>query len=110
MHEKRIIIFYRNMFFQNEDVTQHLTKIVSSTDSAEDVRGTKRAADNDNTTDTSEKIAKVTNSEGLRDRYKVVGCQPLNVTNEEDKWTTLVDIEDCPSIHATDQDAKEEQV
>ncbi|EZA62704.1 hypothetical protein DMN91_007001 [Ooceraea biroi] len=89
-----------------EDVTQHLAKILPEVNT-ENIRGTKRSVDNDNAADTSGNVPKLAKVESLRDRYKIISCHPLNEEKSENKCTTLVEIEDCWSSRALDQDREE---
>lgn len=75
--------------------------------------GVKRTCDNSYSANTSNK--KWIGGDSVIERYKVVNCQrsqdTLNEEKSEDKWMTLIDVEDSWSVSGTaKQNVKESEV
>lgn len=87
-------------FFQTEDVTQHINKILPQINEENDKIGIKRrVSDNDYPSNIPEKLPKWINEES--ERYKITNCQQSSTANEEESKEmrmTLIDVEDCWSM------------
>ncbi|XP_011877751.1 PREDICTED: probable RNA polymerase II nuclear localization protein SLC7A6OS [Vollenhovia emeryi] len=85
-----------------EDVTKHMARILPKISTESHKSGVKRIADNDNPANISGKVPKWIDVDSVTERYKVTDCQHcVNSSNQEeleDKWMTLIDVEDSWSV------------
>ncbi|KAM0728017.1 putative RNA polymerase II nuclear localization protein SLC7A6OS [Formica fusca] len=104
-----VVQFAGTLTDPTEDVAQHVAKVMPKMGIEIVNVGVKRTCDG-NSGNISNK--KWIGGDPLVERYKVVNCQhsqeTLNEEKSEDKWLTLIDVEDCWSVSGTAKQNAEE--